>query len=182
MVSSRWHQQGGLRMKPVALIWLGLAALIFGQAYATEPTTRPEQTGTGIDVQRESQGVPLGFPEQIISGNVTDSYGKALSGVAIKLFAAGTLIHVGYTTSSGAYEMPLPLNVEKDETVVLWFVSTDRPLLPQHVVLKQSSYAKKGELFGPCALEAKMRPQMRVDVRLLNENEEMAALKARGCL
>lgn len=169
-------------MKPIALVWLGLVVLIVGQVCATEPATRPEQTGTDIDIQRQPQGVPLGFPEQMISGNVTDSYGKALGGVAIKLFAAGTLIHVGYTASSGAYEMPLPLNVEKDETVVLWFISTDRPLLPQHVVLKQSSYARKSDLFGPCALEAKMRPQMRVDVKLLDENEEMAALKARSCL
>jgi hypothetical protein len=50
------------------------------------------------------------------------------------------------------------------------------------VVLKQSSYARKYDLFGPCVLEAKMRPQMRVDVKLLDENEELAALKARGCL
>lgn len=169
-------------MKPTVLLWLGVAALISAQAYATEPTTRPEQTGTGFDVQRESQAAPLGFPEQMISGNVTDSFGKGLPGVTIKLFAAGTLIHVGYTTSSGAYEMPLPLNVEKDETVVLWFMSTDHPLMPQHVVLKQSSYAKRNALFGPCALEVKMRPQMRVDVKLLNENEQLAALKARGCL
>jgi hypothetical protein len=169
-------------MKPTALIWLGIATLISCLAYATEPTTRPEQTGTGLDVQRQSQAAPLGFPEQMISGNVTDSFGNALGAVTIKLFAAGTLVHVGHTTSSGAYEMPLPLNVEKDETVVLWFISTDRPLMPQHVVLKQSSYAKKSALFGPCALEVKMRPQMRVDVKLLNENEELAALKARGCL
>jgi hypothetical protein len=172
----------GLHVKPMALVWLGLAAIMAGQAAATEPATRPEQTGTGIDIQQQSQGAPLGFAEQMISGTVTDSFGKPLGGVAIKLFAAGSLVHVGYTTGSGAYEMPLPLNVDKDETVVLWLISTDRPLMPQHVVLKQSSYARKYDLFGPCVLEAKMRPQMRVDVKLLDENEELAALKARGCL
>jgi hypothetical protein len=169
-------------MKPTAVIWLGIAVIAFGQALATEPTTRPEQTGTGLDALRQSNAAPLGFPEQMISGNVTDSFGKALAGVAIKLFAAGTLVHVGYTTSSGAYEIPLPLNVEKDETVVLWFLAADRPLMPQQVVLKQSSSARQNDLFGPCTLEAKMRPQMRVDVRLLDENETLAALKARGCL
>jgi len=168
-------------MRRVVLAVLVAATLPYLSVQATEPT-RPEQTGTGIDLQHQSQAGSLGFPEQMISGTVADFYDKPLGGVAIKLFAGGTLVNVGHSTASGGYEIPLPLNVEKDETVVLWFISTDRPLLPQRVVLKQSSFARKNELFGPCTVEAKMRPQMRLDVKLLDENQELAALKARGCL
>jgi acyl CoA:acetate/3-ketoacid CoA transferase len=41
----------------------------------------------------------------------------------------------------------LPLNLEKDETVVIWFVSTTEPLMPQVIVLKQSSAAQANGLF-----------------------------------
>jgi len=169
-------------MKRLALCFLIAATLPYVSVQATEPTTRPDQTGTGVDLQHQAQGGPLSFPEQMISGNVADFYDRPLGGVAIKLFAGGTLVHVGQSNASGGYEIPLPLNIEKDETVVLWFISTDRPLLPQRVVLKQSSYAKKNQLFSPCAIEVKMRPQMRLDVKLLDESQELAALKAKGCL
>jgi hypothetical protein len=157
------------------------AALLVASAYAAEPG-KPEEAGPADRQLRQDEGAPLGMPEQFVSGTVTDYAGKPLDGVVIKLFADGDLVRVMHTTANGAFEMPMLLNVEDDETVVLWFVSTTEPLLPQFVVLKQSSQAKSIRLFSPCALSARMRPQMRVDVRLLTENEEMAVLKGKGCL
>ncbi|MFZ1947903.1 MAG: carboxypeptidase-like regulatory domain-containing protein [bacterium] len=157
-------------------------ALLCAGAYAAEPPGKPEESGPADRQLRQEEGAPLGMPEQFVSGTVTDYAGKPLGGVVIKLFADGDLVRAAHTTANGAFEMPMPLNVEGDETVVLWFVSTTEPLQPQFVVLKQSSRAKSNRLFSPCALSAKMRPQMRVDVRLLTENEEMAVLKGKGCL
>jgi hypothetical protein len=156
--------------------------LVWTCGYAAEPPEKPGETTPADRQLRQEDGAPLAFPEQVISGTVTDYAGKALGGVVIKLFADGDLVRMAHTTSNGAFEMPMPLNIEKDETVVMWFVSTTEPLQPQFVVLKQSSEAKGNRLFSPCALSAKMRPQMRVDVRLLTENEEMAVLKGKGCL
>jgi hypothetical protein len=169
-------------MRNIVLTVAVAALLVWASAYAVEPTGKPEDQGKGSELQRQPQSSPLAFPEQMISGNVTDAAGKSLGGVIIKLFANGTLVRVEHTTSSGAYEMPMPLNVEEDETVVLWFVSTDRPLVPQMVVLKQSSRARSARLFTPCSIAVKMRPQMRVDVKFLTENDQLAALKGKGCL
>ena len=169
-------------MRRIMLLAAATAVLVWAPAHAVEPAGKPEDTTKSGELERQSQNAPLAFPEQVISGNVTDSAGKPLGGVIVKLFANGSLVKVAHSAASGAYEMPMPLNVERDETVVLWFLSTGRPLQPQAVVLKQCSRARSADLFSPCILAVKMRPQMRVDVKLLTENEELSALKGRGCL
>jgi hypothetical protein len=169
-------------MRRIILLAVATAVLVWAPAHAVEPAGKTEDTSKSEELQRQSQNAPLAFPEQVISGNVTDSAGKPLGGVVIKLFAGGSLVKVAYSAASGTYEMPMPLNVERDETVVLWFLSTGKPLQPQAIVLKQCSRARSANLFSPCTLAAKMRPQMRVDVKLLTENEELSALKGRGCL
>jgi hypothetical protein len=50
------------------------------------------------------------------------------------------------------------------------------------VLLKDSSAARKANLFSECTPEVNMRPQMRVDMTLVTEAEAVAALKVRDCL
>jgi len=169
-------------MKTGLLLSLILTASLVVLAHGAEPTGKPEGTGMKPPIQPAPENASLTFPEQMISGSVTDAEGKALGGVAIKLFANGTLIQITHTTSSGAYELRVPLNLDKDETVVIWFVSTTEPLMPQVIVLKQSAAAHASGLFSSCTREMKMRAQMRVDVKLLTEGEALASLKDKGCL
>jgi hypothetical protein len=169
-------------MKRSLLVSLVLVALLALASYAAEPPGKPTGSGTQPPIQPTAENAPLSFPEQMISGSVIDSGSKPLGGVAIKLFASGALVQVTHTTSSGAYELRVPLNLDRDETVVLWFVSTTEPLMPQAIVLKQSGAARSADLFSPCTRETKMRTQMRVDVKLLTENETIASLKGKGCL
>jgi hypothetical protein len=170
-------------LKTASLCILAFLVLIASVSYGVEPSSKPTETTRERELQRsETEGGPLPFPEQMIVGEVTGPGDKPLAGVTVKLFADGTLVEVTHTTGNGAYEMPLPLRVEEDETVVLWFVATADDVLPRGVVLKKSSTAKGARLFSECALEAPMRPQMRVDVKLMTESETIASVKARGCL
>lgn len=170
-------------MKPIIVIPCVILVLCWAAAHAVEPTTKPEESTPQSELLRSrEQGGPLPFPEQMVVGEVTGSDGKPIGGVMVKLFADGGLVEVGHTTSAGSYEMRLPLSVERDETVVMWFVSTTGSLVPQCVVLKKSSSARKANLFSECTLEVKMRPQMRVDVTLLTETEVVASLKMKGCM
>jgi hypothetical protein len=169
-------------MKRACVAVVVVLALVAAAGYGAEPPGKPDDASLKPPIQTPAEGTPMGLPEQMLSGSVTDAAGQPLGGVAIKLFADGSLAQVAHTAASGAYEMQIPLNLEKDQTVVLWFVSTSEPLMPKPVVLKESSAARSGALFSPCTLEVKMRPQMRVDVKLLTENEELASLKAKGCL
>jgi hypothetical protein len=175
--------EGGGELSKITLIWLVVLILVYSASYGVEPPAKPEEPATQREMLRtEEQGGPLPFPEQMVVGDVKDSKGTPLGGVTIKLFADGSLTEIAHTTATGSYEMRLPLSVDRDETVVMWFISTTEDLLPQYVVLKKSSGADRARLFSNCIIEVKMRPQMRVDATLLSESEFIASLKAKGCL
>ena len=170
-------------MKRLILISCVILSLVYSAAYAVEPGSKPDETSTSSGVDRNiDRGSPLPFPEQMVVGEVVGSDGKPIGGVMVKLFADGLLIEVGHTTSGGSYELRLPLSIERDETVVMWFVSTTGVHLPQCIVLKKSSQASRANLFSECTHEARMRPQMRVDVTMMTEGELVASLKLKGCL
>lgn len=174
-------KKGGITLRAHLAIIAGLLILPLA-AYAAEPSTTPrEENPQSKDIRNIDTGSPLPFPEQMVAGEVTDSSGKPLGGVFVKLFADGELIQSTTTTEAGSYELRLPVNIEDDETVVLWFISGVDNLLPKSVVLKESSAARNSKLFSPCTEHVRIRPQMRVDVKLLTESEYISALKVRNC-
>jgi hypothetical protein len=175
--------KGGRELKRLILISSVIFIAVCSAGHAVEPGSKSDETATSSDVSRRlDEGSPLPFPEQMVVGDVVGPDGKPLGGVMIKLFADGLLVDVGHTTSAGTYELRLPLSVERDETVVMWFVSTTGSVLPQCIVLKKSSQARKASLFSACIHEVRMRPQMRVDVTMMTESELVASLKMKDCL
>lgn len=169
-------------MKVLPLAMSLVLVLLCTAALAVDPDTSPQET-TPTDVQRTTpEGGPRPFPEQVIVGMVTGSDDNPVGGVAVKLFADGILVEVSHTTTAGDYEMPMPLRIDENETVVLWFIDSAGTYPPQKTVLKKSSKAEGAGLFSNCAREAKMRPQMRVDIRLMTDSEMMASYVTSGCL
>lgn len=170
-------------MKTPAILMIVVMLLLCSAALAVDPDTSPQETTPQPDLQQtHAEGAPHPFPEQMIVGVVTGSDEKPLGGVAIKLFADGRVVEVSHTTSAGDYEILLPLRVEEDETVVLWLIDTAGNYPPQEVVVKKSSRADGAGLFSGCIREVRMRPQMRVDVKLMTDSELLASYKSRGCL
>jgi hypothetical protein len=170
-------------MKTITYLVLAAVLLLCSEALAVEPESTPQETTPEPERQLTvDEGAPGPFPEQMIVGKVTASNDEPLGGVTVKLFADGRLVEVAHTTAAGDYEMPLPLSIDHDETVVLWFMETggDYPL--QEAVLKESSRASDAGLFSRCTRDAKMRPQMRVDFKMMTDSELAASYKTRGCL
>ena len=170
-------------MKGLVVCLFALLITFYSTAYAVDPATKPDARTHQSEIQRDhSDGGPLPFPAQMIVGEVLGADTKPIGGVTVKLFADGKLVEIAHTTAAGEYEMRLPLSVEKDETVVLWFMPSTDDLLSQMVVVKKSSKARDARLFSRCLTEVRMRPQMRVDMSLLNKSEYISALKLKGCL
>lgn len=171
-------------MRRTLILTLPVFLVLISVGHAVEPATKTQETSRASVLQRtELEGGPLPFPEQMIAGDVTAGITDTpVGGVMVKLFADGRLVDIAHTSSTGAYDLRLPLNVEEDETVVLWFVATSGNYVPQCVVLKKSGDARKANVFSRCTLEVDMRPQMQVDVRLMTEGELVASLKAKDCL
>ena len=170
-------------MKTLTYLTFVVVLLLCSAALAVDPDTAPQETTPQPDLQRTvDEGAPQPFPEQMIVGKVTGSDDSELGGVTVKLFANGRLVGVSHTTSAGDYETPLPLRIDQDETVVLWFIDTAGNYPPQKALIKESSRAREASLFSRCIREAKMRPQMRVDFNLLTDSGLAASYKTRGCL
>ena len=170
-------------MKTLTYLTFAVVLLLCSAAFAVDPDTTPQETAPQPDLQRTvDEGAPQPFPEQMIVGKVTGSDDKPLGGVTIKLFANGRLVEVSHTTSAGDYEIQLPLRIDQDETVVLWFINTAGTHPPQKALIKKSSRAQGASLFSGCTREVRMRPQMRVDFSLMTDSELAASYKSRGCL
>jgi hypothetical protein len=118
----------------------------------------------------------------MIVGKVMGSDDQPVGGVTIKLFANGLLTEISHTTSTGDYEIPLPLRIDQDETVVLWFIDSAGNYPPQNILIKKSSRAGDVSVFSGCTRDVRMRPQMRVDFKLMTDSELAASYKTRGCL
>lgn len=177
-------------MLRTTLSYLLLVSVLAFAAYAVDPvspppeeqeTPRTRQEQQMLDAAQAQPGTSAPFPRQFIVGKVTDAQGAGMGGTDVKLFADGDLVAWDQTNTSGDYELDLPLNIETDQSVVLWFVpSTDRYVM-QSVVVKKSEVARLNGLFGRCITEADMQAQMRVDTSLLTEAEFVESIKARGC-
>jgi hypothetical protein len=169
-------------MKTLTLA-VGFILLVFCSSVLAIDPESPTQETTPPELQRsQPEGAPQPFPEQMITGMVTGTDDKPIGGVAVKLFANGHLVETTHTTSAGDYQVALPLRVEQDETVDLWFVDTSGSYPPQYILIKEGSKAAAAALFSKCTREVKMRPQMRVDVRLMTVQELAASYKTSGCL
>jgi hypothetical protein len=168
-------------LRGIFLISCGILMLAYSFCGAVEPSTKPQETPAS-ELVRDREGATLPFPEQVVAGEVIGSDRKPIGGVMVKLFADGRLIEIAHTTASGSYEMKLPLSIEKDETVVMWFMASTDDLLPQCVLLKESAAARRAGLFSKCTPEVDMRPQMRVDMTLVTEAEFVASLKVKDCM
>lgn len=170
-------------MKTFTCLVFAVVLLLCSGALAVDPDTTPQETTPQPDRQLTTDdGAPRPFPEQMIVGKLTGSDDKPVGGVVVKLFADGKLVEVSHTTSAGDYEIPLPLRIDQDETVVLWFTDSAGTYSPQNVLIKKSSRAEAASLFSRCIRDVRMRPQMRVDFKLMTDSELAASYKARGCL
>jgi len=177
-------------MLRTTLTCLLLTAVLAFPAYAVDPATDPPDEQDTIRSPRDQEmldaaqgktGTSLPFPRQFVVGRVTDLAGVGMAGTTVKLFADGELVESDRTSASGDFELDLPLNIETDETVVLWFVPGSDKYVMQAIVLKKSTVARQNGLFGRCTTEVEMGAQMTVSTALLTSDQMVESLKAKGC-
>jgi len=177
-------------MLRTTLTCLLLIAVLASAAYAVDPATSPPDEQETVRSRRDQEmldaaqgqpGTSLPFPRQFVVGRVTDLAGIGMAGTTVKLFADGEFVSSDRTNASGEFELDLPLNIETDETVVLWFVPSSDKYVMQAVVLKKSEVARRNGLFGRCTTEVVMQAQMTVATALFTGDQLIESLKARGC-
>ena len=138
----------------------------------------PTDTGSR-DLTRSGFG---GISETTITGLVIDESGQPLVDVAVKLYVGGLLVDEQMTSSDGGFEFTELIDYGQDVTIDLWLVPPTDDLVMENVLLKESSAARKYELYSNCVQRQRLDPITDVIVKLYTLEDRINMLKRKGCI
>ncbi len=118
-----------------------------------------------------------------LEGRVTDSAGKALMSVPIKLFTDGVTVTTTTSLADGTFRINAnPMHRDKG-SAVLWVQSPDpEKYVDASVVLWASDVAKSAGLFSPCTPSLEGALGGTLEVTLRSADELKASVVASKCL
>lgn len=160
-----------------SILWLaGGTAAAPPSGTTAPPTDRP--LGTGRDSKIEEIR-SIGVDRQLtsFSGVVLDVNDRPLSNVQVKLFVDGQLAGTAITESNGYYDLRAPYDPSADVTTLLWYLASDRTLMPKALVLQESKASVAAGLISKCVPRASLTPGRQFRVYLFdpaNRNKELA--------
>ncbi len=164
----------------------GLLALLVPAAFAAPPLPGSGPPGPGSDIgtqpeqtkpPREYQGLGVGQQLTSFAGTVLDVNDHLLAGVQVKLFVDSQIVGTITTDANGFYEIKTPFNAYDDTTVLLWYVSPDRTLLPKSLVIRESKVSQENSLISKCVPRATLTPGRQFRVYVFdpaNRNKDVA--------
>ena len=126
----------------------------------------------------------LGIDRQLASfaGTVLDVSNRPLGGVQVTLFVAGDVVARAVSESNGDYQLRAPYDPSVDATVLLWFVSPDRTLMPKELVLQESRSSLENGLISKCVPRATLSPGHQFRIYLFDSDSRNKELAESGCL
>jgi hypothetical protein len=165
---------------------LASLCLAAGLAMAAPPPVTPtsERAVQLPGHRRGEEPRSIGVDEHLttFAGNVLDLNDKPVSGVRVDLFVDGERTGSAVTTSDGHYELQARYDYRADATVILWYVPSDRSLLPKAVVLNESKASRENELISPCLPRANITPVHQFRVYLFDLPNRIKELSESNCL
>ena len=151
----------------------------------TGSTTSDRDLDRGSDRRNKVDEMKtLGVDRQLSSfaGTVLDVNNRPLGGVQVSLFVAGEVAGRSVTESNGDYELKAPYDPSSDVTVLLWFVSPDRSLMPKELVIQESRSSIENGLISKCVPRASITPGHKFRVYLFDSDSRNKELAESGCL
>ncbi|UCF79320.1 MAG: carboxypeptidase regulatory-like domain-containing protein, partial [Candidatus Eiseniibacteriota bacterium] len=110
-----------MRKPLIGLLTIALLLVAAASARAVPPPD--EQPPEESTRQEHPQFLRPIEGETSISGSVSDQTQNPMSGVMVKLFVDGLNVASATTDLAGSYELRYPIDVGKDKTVMLWYVT-----------------------------------------------------------
>lgn len=147
---------------------------------ASDPPDFRDQAGRSGSVptpQRE------GTASVGLDGRITDSAGKPLMGVAVKLFVDGVTSAATTSLADGSFRMVANPMRRDNGSAVIWVQSPDpEKYLDANFVLWASDAAKSAGLFSPCTPSLEGTAPGNIEVTLRSADEQKKAIVAANCL
>jgi hypothetical protein len=108
------------------------------------PTDRDRNTGSAnLSGRSEPAGV-------FVQGHVTDSAGRALEAIKVKLFSGGFLISATQTDAEGRFKISSTPVAAQDRPLDLWFASPDSRWVDASVALAANSESNPSSIRPAC--------------------------------
>jgi hypothetical protein len=164
------------------------AALFFAaglaQAAPAPTTGTPDQTGSSRPSRRTQEIQSIGVDPLFttFAGSVLDVNDKPIPGTEVILIIDGDRIAATVTGPDGYYELKCRYDYREDATAILWYVPTDRSLIPKAVVLNESKVSQENQLISPCVARAKFTPGHQFRVYLFDPANRVKELDESNCL
>ncbi len=114
-------------------------------------------------------------------GTVGDETGTPLPGATVRVFRAAIPAGATVVDRDGNYRLEFAIDPEKDETVVVWWVSPRTDLVSEFAIVRESAKDRALSLWGPCVQRiGALREQTR-SVRLLAPASLRRRIAEEGC-
>jgi hypothetical protein len=176
-------------MRGANLSALRLAAVLLFSAALAEaaPPTTPgttDQTGAGRSARRAQEIQSIGSDPMFttFAGTVLDVGDKPVQGTEVSLFLDGERAASTMTGPDGYYELKCRYDYRADVTAMLWYVPSDRSLLPKAVVINESKVSQENQLISPCVARANFTPGHQFRVYLFDPANRIKELQETSCL
>ncbi len=170
------------------LLPIASICLVAGLAAAAPPSlprpTDREPLAPGRETRKGQEPQTIGADAHLttFAGNVLDLNDKPVAGVRVDLYVDGERSGSAVTATDGHYEFQTAYDYRSDATAILWYVPTDRALLPKAVVLNESKTSKENELISPCLPRASVTPGHQFRVYLFDLANRIKELSETNCL
>ncbi len=140
-------------------VWTGLAAL-----------------GVFVGIAA-AQGTLVGY-----TGDVTIQGTVSGSGTAkIVAYNNGLPVATAESGFGGSFSVKVTLSGDRDETVIVWFIPEEEGKVPELLILKESSSARRFGIWSPCIPRREPTDILLYDVAFKTEKELLESLEGNEC-
>ena len=116
-----------------------------------------------------------------LSGTVADEGGRPIPGAFVRAYRAALPAGSTVTDEEGNYFLDFAVDPDKDETVLIWWISPRTDLVSEVAIVRESSRDRELGLWGVCVPRiGAIREQTR-SVRLLDAAGLRQKIKQEGC-
>lgn len=141
------------------------------------PSERDSNSGT---TNFSDQGQATGL---IVQGHVTDSSGKGIEGVKVKLFSAGLLVSTAQTGVDGKFNVFGDPDLSDGRTANLWFASPDARWVDSSVLLATGPTSSPNVLRPACTpVIPLLGGSATIEMKMLTFEERRAEISRLRCL
>ena len=98
----------------------------------------------------------------------------------IRAYRNGLMVASAAPSITGGYNLRVDVDGGLDETVVIWFIP-DNDKVPEILLLKESSLARRNNVWHPCVPRLKADASLLYDVNFLVEKDYLQTLADSDC-